>query len=141
MPVGIPVCEVRKWPISVVSAKFHQAAIPKTTRDLSAEIYAPYKLFKPTTIDKICFSGTTRTNYKRGVTVTPPFRPPIPAKRDDGKPPGMSSRVFISGPLKRLSSRERLRYSTAITSMISGRSVCEDFVSGGRQIMGCAGHI
>jgi hypothetical protein len=26
MPVDIPVREVRKWPISVVSVKFHQAA-------------------------------------------------------------------------------------------------------------------
>jgi len=52
---------------------------------VSAEIHAPYKLFELTTMDKTHFSGTTRTNYKSGLTITSPFCPPIPAKPDDGQ--------------------------------------------------------
>jgi hypothetical protein len=84
MPVDIPVREVRKWPISAVSVKFCQAAAEKTPRDaMSAEIHAPYKLFEPTTMDKVRFSGTMRTNYRSGLTITSPFCPPIPAKPDN----------------------------------------------------------
>jgi hypothetical protein len=52
---------------------------------VSAEIHAPYKLFELTTMDKTSFSGTTRTDYKSGLTITSPFRPPIPAKPNDGQ--------------------------------------------------------
>jgi len=85
MPVDIPVREVWKWPISAVSVKFHQVAAKKTPQDVSAEIHAPYKLFEPTMMNKTCFSGTMRTNYKSGLTITSPFCPPIPTEPDDGQ--------------------------------------------------------
>jgi len=52
---------------------------------MSAAIHAPYKLFELTMMDKTRFSGTVRTNYKIGLTITSPFHPPIPAKPDEGQ--------------------------------------------------------
>jgi len=104
MPVDIPVREDRKCQSHGLSAQYQWSSVkrlPKKPREtLSAEIHAPYKLFKPTTMDTTRFLGTTRTNYKSGLTIISPSAHPATSKPDDGQRAVYDRGSFISGPLK-----------------------------------------